>query len=120
MTRHARWLSPRATGIVAAVLAPFLVAGCSAATLARQNADLSRRVASDSVAMLHLQQQIAALRSQCHADSIRMATDRAMQRAVPDSVAHARDAEIASLRDQLTKANAELDRIKRRLANPRP
>jgi hypothetical protein len=30
-----------------------------------------------------------------------------------------RDEEIASLRDQLAKVNAELDRIKKRLANPR-
>jgi hypothetical protein len=32
----------------------------------------------------------------------------------------ARDDEIARLRDELTKANAELDRIRRRLARPRP
>jgi len=32
----------------------------------------------------------------------------------------ARDDEIARLRDELSKANAELDRIRRRLARPRP
>jgi hypothetical protein len=32
----------------------------------------------------------------------------------------ARAAEIASLKDQLAKVSTELDRIKRRLANPRP
>ena len=32
----------------------------------------------------------------------------------------ARDEEIARLRDELSKANAELDRIRRRLARPRP
>ena len=36
----------------------------------------------------------------------------------PDAM-KSRDEEIASLRDQLAKVNAELDRIKKRLANPR-
>jgi len=35
-----------------------------------------------------------------------------------DTVYVTREEEIASLRDQLAKANAELERIKRRLANP--
>jgi len=35
-----------------------------------------------------------------------------------DTVFVSREEEIASLRDQLAKANAELERIKRRLANP--
>ena len=36
----------------------------------------------------------------------------------PDTVFISREEEIASLRDQLAKANAELERIKKRLANP--
>jgi hypothetical protein len=35
-----------------------------------------------------------------------------------DTVFISREEEIAALRDQLAKANAELDRIKKRLANP--
>ncbi len=35
-----------------------------------------------------------------------------------DTVFISREEELASLRDQLAKANAELDRIKKRLANP--
>lgn len=35
-----------------------------------------------------------------------------------DTVFISREEEIAALRDQLVKANAELDRIKKRLANP--
>lgn len=35
-----------------------------------------------------------------------------------DTVFISREEEIAALRDQLSKANAELDRIKKRLANP--
>lgn len=36
-----------------------------------------------------------------------------------DTVFVSREAEIAELKDQLAKANAELDRIKKRLANPK-
>jgi len=35
-----------------------------------------------------------------------------------DTVFISREEEVAALRDQLAKANAELDRIKKRLANP--
>lgn len=36
------------------------------------------------------------------------------------SAEKSRDEELARLKDELTRANAELERIKRRLANPRP
>lgn len=39
--------------------------------------------------------------------------------AARDTVLRSRDDEVATLREQLAKANAELERIKRRLANPR-
>ena len=77
--------------------------------------------------MLNLQNQIADLRARYHADSTRWAAELAVARAVvpppapqvsQDSL-KARDAEIAGLKDELAKANAELDRIKRRLASPR-
>lgn len=89
-----------------------------------------KKLTADSAAMVTLQQQIVALQMKCHADSVRAATDRATlektvaDRAaapppVTDSALKARDAEIATLKDQLSKANEELERIKRRLANPR-
>lgn len=89
----------------------------------------ARRFAADSATMISLSHQIDTLRARCRADSLRMATERAamLSSTAPavtptgasDSALKARDAEIASLRDLLARANAELDRIKRRLANPR-
>lgn len=83
--------------------------------------------------MISLSRQIDTLRARCRADSLRMsaavaamlapATAPAAARTVvtvPDSIVKARDTEITMMREQLTRANAELDRIKRRLANPRP
>lgn len=79
--------------------------------------------------MATLQQQLITLRAKCRADSVRLEHDLATQHAaavaVPlqmpqnDSLLKARTAEIATLKEQLTKVSAELDRIKRRLANPR-
>ena len=53
-------------------------------------------------------QTVQSLRTQ---QPVRVASGR-------DTVFVSREDEIASLRDQLAKANAELERIKRRLANP--
>lgn len=47
-------------------------------------------------------------------------TARGDPRADGDGANRSREEEIAALRDQLAKANAELERIKRRLASPRP
>jgi hypothetical protein len=80
--------------------------------------------------MATLETQLAALQLRCRADSVRLENDLAAQRAaaatlVPpppppsDTALKARTAEVATLRDQLVKVSAELDRIKRRLANPR-
>ncbi len=93
----------------------------------------ARRFAADSASMLSLAQRIQVLSAKCRADSLRMSAAIALAATttavptrvvpatvVPDSLVRARDTEIATLREQLTRANAELDRIKRRLANPRP
>ncbi len=93
----------------------------------------ARRFAADSATMISLSRQIDILRARCRADSLRMSAAVATATAaatapaavptvaaVPDSIVKARDTEITTLREQLTRANAELDRIKRRLANPRP
>jgi len=93
---------------------------------------LTKRVATDSATIAALQQQLAALKVQCLADSVRLEGELSAVRAaaatevlpppppISDSVSKARAVEIASLKDQLAKVSAELDRIKRRLANPRP
>jgi len=125
---HARRARADSVAAFIAVLALAAPTGCSRA-LARENVALTRHVAADSASLRALQQQIAVLQAQCRADSITIESDRAAQRALasqaaaspaPDSLVRARDAQIATLKDQLAKANAELDRIKRRLANPRP
>lgn len=87
--------------------------------------DTAIRFAADSAAIMSLQRDIVNIRAQCREDSLRAATERAATPVrssappVSDSLVKARDTEIATLRDQLTRANAELERIKRRLANPR-
>jgi len=120
---------------VRVLLATILATGALVATsgcgyrIVRGDDIRVQKLAADSAAMVTLQHQIVALQMKCHADSVRAATDRAaleksiadhpVAPPVTDSTVKARDAEIATLKDQLTKANAELDRIKRRLANPR-
>ena len=120
---------------VRALLATLLASGGLVATsgcgyrIVRSNDMRVQKLTADSAAMVNLQHQIVTLQMKCHADSVRAATDRATlektmtdrvaSAPVTDSTVKARDAEIAALKDQLTKANAELDRIKRRLANPR-
>ena len=72
-----------------------------------------------------MRNQFVALQLQCHADSVRLESQLAAQRSSaatapqPDSLLKSRTAEVAALKDQLAKVSAELDRIKRRLANPR-
>jgi hypothetical protein len=95
-----------------------------------RNSDVTaRRFVQDSATIRSLEQQLIALRASCRADSMRLEGEIAAQRAAaavtpppapaPDSLLKARIAEIAALKDQLSKVSAELDRIKRRLANPR-
>ena len=78
--------------------------------------------------MTTMHNEYVALQMQCHADSARLESQLLAQRqsaiaaaASPqaDSLLKTRNAEVAALKDQLAKVNAELDRIKRRLANPR-
>lgn len=117
------------TGLAAITLATaLLTSGCGYRLV--HNSDVTaKRFAQDSVTIDSLTQQLEALRQQCHADSMRLESDLAASRAAlaavpppipyPDSLLKARATEIAGLKDQLAKATAELDRIKRRLANPR-
>lgn len=129
-----RSTSPTRSAAARLVVAATLAVGAAVATsgcgyrIVRRDDMRVQKLTADSAAMITLQHEIVALQMKCHADSVRAATDRAAleksltDRAAappPDSTVKARDAEIASLKDQLTKANAELDRIKRRLANPR-
>lgn len=117
----------RLAGVAALLVGGVGSTGCAYRIIRRDDIRV-RRFAADSAALVSLQKQVIAIRAQCRADSVRAATDRAaLDRAladkpgtpVSDSTVKARDAEIATLKDQLAKANAELDRIKRRLATPR-
>ncbi|MEO8945313.1 MAG: hypothetical protein ABI338_02360 [Gemmatimonadaceae bacterium] len=115
--------------IFAAIAAATLVSSGCGYRLVRNPEVTAKRFAQDSVTMDSLAQQISALRQQFHADSVQMVSDVAASRAAlaavpppvpyPDSLLKSRATEIAGLKDQLAKTSAELDRIKRRLANPR-
>jgi len=128
ITPLTRSLAPRLGAVLLAGAAIVASSGCGY-RLVRRNDMRVQKLTADSTAMVTLQREIVALQMKCHDDSVRAATDRATletqltakQAAPPasDSTLKARDAEIATLKDQLTKATAELDRIKRRLANPR-
>lgn len=125
---HARCTPPRLTlAMVAAAAGLLASSGCGYRIVRRDDLRV-QKLAADSTAMVTLQRQIATLQARCRADSVRAAADHAtLEKTIADhpptppadSAVKARDAEIASLKDQLSKANAELDRIKRRLANPR-
>lgn len=82
-------------------------------------------LASDS-AIWHTSVAKVLRRTAALAQSLKLASTTAQQATtggatvVPDKDAmKSRDEEIASLRDQLARVNAELDRIKKRLANPK-
>lgn len=113
--------------LAAALTAALMSSGCGFRTV--RNADVTaKRFAQDSASIATLERQLTTLRFQCQSDSIRLEKDLAAQRAAAavqpppppsDSALKVRTAEVAALKDQLTKVTAELDRIKRRLANPR-
>lgn len=117
----------RLTSFIVAAGAALLSSGCGYRIV--RNTDVTaRRFAQDSASIATLKQQLGMLRVQCQADSVRLENELAAQRAaaaaIPqptpsDSALKVRTAEVAALRDQLAKVTAELDRIKRRLANPR-
>jgi hypothetical protein len=95
--------------------------GCTGYTWVKKS-DLAKipKVVVDSSEIMSLRQQLTDMSERMRSDSARYATLLAERpTGVPDSVVKARDAEIASLKDQLAKALSELDRIKRRLATPR-
>jgi hypothetical protein len=99
------------------------VSGCGGYVwVKKSDLDKPPKVIVDSAQVLALRQQLADLEASRRADSVKYATALAAATrpiGVPDSVLKARDADIAALKDQLTKVQAELDRIKRRLATPR-
>ena len=68
----------------------------------------ARRYRSEALVLKRTAQTVLALR----------ATQQAPRIAGRDTVFVTREDEIAALKDQLAKANAELERIKKRLANP--
>ncbi len=78
--------------------------------------------------MSDLRTQLVTLQTRCRADSVRLESMLVAQRATAslppltleaDSLVRARTLEVATLKDQLAKVSAELERIKRRLSNPR-
>ena len=120
--------SLKALCIPAFVLSASLISSGCGYRIVRKSDVSAQRFARDSASMVVLERQATSLRLQCHSDSVRLAGDLATARAaavVPvsqvasDSLLKARGAEVAALKEQLTKVTAELDRIKRRLANPR-
>lgn len=118
-------MRPRAFALASALLiTASAVNGCGF-RIVRRSDITAQRFAADSATMVSLERQIVKIQAQCRADSLRAAANPviisapAIAAPVPDSLVKARDTEIAMLKDQLTRANAELDRIKRRLANPR-
>jgi hypothetical protein len=120
--------------VAAATLACALLSTGCGYHIVRNSDAIALRVAQDSATISALQQELAALQRRSRADSIRLATELAIQAnnaaaaalvpapqtAASDSVLKARTAEVATLKEQLAKVSTELDRIKRRLANPRP
>lgn len=116
--------SQRAAVFMASIALGWLAMGCGY-TLVKKTDLQAKRLADDSARIETLQQQLTALRVQHQADSARYAAVvKQMQAMQPvpatksDSLLHAREQEIQALRDQLAKVNTEMERIKRRLANP--
>jgi len=113
----------RRTVAAITTLALIGASGCGYAFVKKSELNRPPKIIVDSAQVVALRSQLADAESRCRADSVKY--EAALQAAnakpagVPDSVLKARDADIASLKDQLAKAQAELDRIKRRLATPR-
>jgi hypothetical protein len=74
------------------------------------NTSRSKRYRPEALVLRRTAQSVLALRTNV------AQTPRSSR---SDTVYVSREAEIAELKDQLAKANAELDRIKKRLANPK-
>lgn len=120
-------MTGRARSVAPLLVFTLLVSGLPGCgyTLVRKSDTLPRHLAADSAQIATLQRQLATLQARYrtdstryHADSLRYALLRPS--VVSDSLLRAKDDEIASLRDQVSKLTVELDRIKRRLASPRP
>jgi uncharacterized protein involved in exopolysaccharide biosynthesis len=116
-----RWM------VFGGLVVPGMVMGC-ASTPPTQTVVVPRRLAADSVEIVSLRRQIDSLQIQHNADSVQYVVLQVRLDSVvaqvpvgtPDSVVKAKDAQIAALQDQVAKLSQELERIKKRLANPRP
>lgn len=117
-----RWREIRQAAVRSMVLITALSA-CPGYTLVK-NSDLKRApvtetvVVIDSTAVMMLRQQLASLQARYRTDSIKAADIKRLN-VSQDSVIKLRSQEIDNLKEQLAKATDELERIKRRLANPR-
>jgi uncharacterized protein involved in exopolysaccharide biosynthesis len=121
-------MTRRISLIFSFVVSGLIISGCGY-TMIKKSTLRMHRLPADSANIVALQNQVVALHAQCQADSIRYAKLKAAAEAavvapavvpaVPDSVLRAREQEIAALKDQITQLNAELERIKRRLASPK-
>src|SRR5690242_13876907 len=102
------WATPLLVSMV------YALPGCGY-TLVRKRDAVPRRLAANSAQIVSLQRQIAALQAQCRADSARYTQLTQLKpntvSTVSDSLLRAKDDEIASLRDQVSRLNVELDRI---------
>ncbi len=109
-------------GVILTLVMP-LFGGCGYVVIKRSELEKRTRIEIDSSNVVALRQRIAYLESRNHIDSVvRTAPDSLSPVARTknmDSVVKVRDAEIVTLKEQLTKATDELERIKRRLAAPR-
>jgi hypothetical protein len=121
----------KAAGLLSVALsAAVLSSGCGY-RLVRHSEVFAQQIADDSAKIQSLEMQLTMLQVKCRDDSIRLENEITARRAAvaaitaaaptppSDSLLKARTAEVAVLKDQLTKVSEELDRIKRRLANPR-
>ena len=122
-TRPATRLSPCAIArtVVALLAAGTAASACGGYTWVKKSDLESRtRIVVDSSQIMSLRARIDTLEARNRADSVRYAMAKPpIITGIPDSVLKARDAELAAVKDQLAKATAELDRIKRRLSTPR-
>jgi hypothetical protein len=113
------------TRTLAAVALLCAVPGCGY-TLIKKDVLAARRLPADSVQIVSLQAELEKYRAQHVVDSTRYA-DLLKEPPPPvpvvtantDTLLRAREQEIQTLREQLAKVNAEMERIKRRLATPR-
>jgi uncharacterized protein involved in exopolysaccharide biosynthesis len=119
-------MSTRTVHVVIALVLLSVVPGCGY-KFVKKSALVPHTLPADSVRIATLETQLATLRKQHIIDSTRYADllkeppppPPVVAAANTDTLLRAREQEIQTLRDQLAKMTAEMDRIKRRLATPR-